>query len=490
MTGLIHILQNPVLILLAASGTFCGVYVGAIPGLSGTMAISLLVSFTYGWETENAVALMIGVFVGVVFGGSRSAILLNIPGAPAAVATGLDGYPLARKGKAGIAMGTTVIMSFIGTLFGTLILAFAAPLISKLSLAFKSIDYLLLAMIGLIMTGSIGRGQFRKSMIAALAGIMVGMIGMDPVTAVKRFTYGNPYFNGGVDFIVALIGLFGVSEALLQIIEGDKKNVMQKTGRIIPPWKGVVRHIPLALRCAVIGTLIGALPGAGGDIASIVSYNHAKRTVKKPETPFGEGAMEGLVAPETANNAAIGGALIPMLTLGIPGDAVTGVLIGALSIHGLRPGPGFLSESPDVFRLIIGCLLISSVFLLIFGLSGIRIFVKLTEIPKSVLIPIVIILSIIGSYTIRNNAYDIIWMFVFGVIGCLMKRNGYPVSPMVLGLILSDMFESNLLRWIKLNDLSAAQMIRSFFRSPISIVLLIIAVLSCVSVVRSAKDMQ
>ncbi len=475
LSYLLVIFREPMLLVMTAIGTCAGVYVGAIPGLSGTMAVSLLVSFTFGWETHMALAIMIGVFVGAVFGGSRSAILLNIPGAPAAVATALDGYQLAKKGRAGEAMGLATTQSFIGTILGVIVLCVSAPLVSKLALNFHSIDYLMLSLIGLMMVGSLGARSLKLGIIAGCIGIFLGTVGVDPQTAVRRFTFDIPYLNSGVDYVVAMIGLFGVSEALVQLTDIKTKPVKQKVDKILPSWAESAKYLPLTIRSAVIGVLVGALPGAGGDIAALLSYDNAKRTVKNPETPLGEGAVEGIIAPETANNAAIGGTFIPMLTLGIPGDAITAILISALTIHGLQPGPNLMSNTPDLFYLVVACLFVASFCLLLFGLTGIKIFTKIVEIPKEILMPMIIILSVIGSYAIRNSPYDIFWMFGFGLIGYFLKRNNYPVAPIILGVILTTLCENNYRRGVMLEG-SIHGMLLSVFNSPISIVLFVLLI--------------
>ena len=481
------IFREPLLILLVAAGTCAGVYVGAIPGLSGTMAVSLLVSFTYGWSTHAALAVMIGVYVGAVFGGSRSAILLNIPGAPAAVATSLDGYQLAKKGRAGEAMGMATTQSVIGTLLGVVALAVFAPVVAKLAMNFHSVDYLMLAIMGLMMVGSLASRSVMFGIIAAAIGIWLGTVGVDSQTAVKRFTFNIVYLNSGVDYVVAMIGLFGVSEALIQLTDMKSKPVKQKVDKIVPDWKDSLKHIPLTLKSSVIGVLVGALPGAGGDIAALLSYDQAKRSVKNPEVPFGQGAVEGVIAPESANNAAIGGAFIPMLTLGIPGDAVTAILISALTIQGLRPGPNLINNTPDLFWLIVACLFAASLFLLFFGLTGIKIFTKIVEIPKGILMPTIIILSVIGSYAIRNSLYDIYWMFGFGIIGYFLKRFDYPIAPIVLGVILTKLFEENYRRGVMLEG-SIHGMILSIFKSPISIVLFVLVIYLAVTQTKAYKN--
>lgn len=481
------VFREPMLILMVALGTCAGVYVGAIPGLSGTMAVSLLVSFTFGWETHTALAVMIGVFVGAVFGGSRSAILLNIPGAPAAVATSLDGYQLAKQGRAGEAMGIATTQSVIGTLLGVVVLATCAPLVASLAMNFHSVDYLMLAIMGLMMVGSLCARSVKFGLIAGAIGILLGCVGVDPQTAVKRFTFGIVYLNSGVDYVVAMIGLFGASEALVQLSDMQSTPVKQKIDKIIPSWSESLKHLPLTIRSAVIGVLVGALPGAGGDIAALLSYDQAKRSAKKTDIPFGEGNVEGIIAPETANNAAIGGAFIPMLTLGIPGDAVTAVIISALTIHGLRPGPNLITATPDLFWLIVACLFLASGFLLLFGLTGIRVFTKIVEVPKAILMPIIMILSVIGAYAIRNSVFDIFWMFGFGIIGYFLKRYNYPIAPIVLGIILTTLFESNYRRGVMLEG-SIHGMLASIFTSPISIVLFALIVILSVTQTRWYKD--
>lgn len=472
---------QPLLILLLALGTFLGIYVGAIPGLSATMAISLLVSLTFGWDSYSAIALMTGVFVGAVYGGSRSAILLNIPGAPAAVVTGLDGYPLAQKGEAGKTMFLAAFYSVIGTILGALALLFLAPAISGISMKFRSVDYLILAMIGLLTVGSVGCKSLRRGVFSACLGVLIGTVGIDALSSVKRFTFGITYLNSGVSFVVAMIGLFGASEVFVQLGNLSVTPVRQTVTRMKPTLKEFIHYLPLAIRSAVIGIFVGALPGAGGDIAALLSYDSARRTVRSPSAPFGSGAVEGVIAPETANNAAIGGAFVPMLTLGIPGDSVTAIYISALTLAGLTPGPGFLSSSQDIFLLVVMGLLLAAVFLMVFSLSGIRLFTKITQIPKTVLLPLILILSVIGAYAINNSVTDILWMFLFGILGYILKRAGYPVSPVVLGIVLEPLLENNLIRALKLNGNSAVRTFLSVFDSPISIILVTLLLLSLFS---------
>lgn len=443
LTNLSVAWTDPWLLFLTAAGTLSGIYVGAIPGLSVTMATSILISFTFKWPVNDALALIAGVFMGGVYGGSRTAILLNIPGAPSAIATAIEGYPMAKRGEAGDAIGLTTVMSVIGGFVGILALALFAPVISSFALMFNSRDYLLLGLIGILLVGTLSGESFAKGAFAGALGVLIGMVGLDPMTAEGRFTFGSVSMMGGIPYVAAMIGFFGVSEALVQLHQLDVKAVKQKVDRIVPKLKDVKRHLPLALRSSGIGTIIGALPGTGGDIAALLAYDHAKRSTKEPEVPFGSGCKEGLVAPEAANNAAVGGAYIPMLTLGIPGDAVTAVIIGALFIHGLKPGPLLLIETPHLFWFIVGTLILANCCLLLFGLTGIRIFSKIVECPKAVLIPLIIVLSAVGTYAIQNNPVHIYWMLLFGVIGYFMKTYGFQVGPVILGVILGPMMDSN-----------------------------------------------
>ena len=428
---------------LVAAGTFCGIYVGAIPGLSVTMAVSILISFTFSWDINPALALMAGIYMGGVYGGSRSAVLLNIPGAPAAIATSFDGYPLAKLGEAGTAIGLSTTASVIGGLLGIIALATAAPIISEYSLLFAPRDYFLLAVMGILLVGSLSGESLAKGVFAGALGVLLSMVGMDSFTGQGRFTFGSVYLMSGIHYVAIMIGLFGVSEALVQIHDIAIRPIKQNVKKIIPSWRLFFKHLPLIIKSALIGMWVGALPGTGGDIAALLAYGHARRSVKNPTRAFGQGAYEGVIAPETANNAAIGGAYIPMLTLGIPGDAVTAVLIGALFIHGLKPGPMLMIETPHLFWFTVGSLVLANIFLLIFGLSGIRIFTKLVEVRKGLLLPMIIIISVVGTYAINNSISDVYWMLGFGIFGYILKMYGFQVGPVILGVILGPLMEDN-----------------------------------------------
>ena len=469
------------LLFLVAAGVFFGIYVGAIPGLSVTMATALLLSLTYTWDTLDALALIVGIYVGGVYGGARSAVLLNIPGAPAAIATTFDGYPLAQRGEAGMVIGLATIVSVIGGLIGALFLTFATPFISNIAIDFSHTDFFLLSLLGLILIGTLSKGSFLKAVIVAFLGINIGLIGMDAITGTPRFTYGSTELLNGINIIVAILGLFGFAEVLYQLSLSSRFKIVKQVGKVIPSGKQILKFLPLTIRSSLIGVIVGALPGVGGEIAALLGYDHAKKTTKNPSRPFGEGAYEGVVGPETANNAAVGGALIPMLTLGIPGDAVTAVIIGAFIIHGLNPGPTLMFKSPELFYVIAGSLFLANVFLFIFGLTGIGVFKRIVSVPKGFLLPVITVLTVIGAYTINNSVTDIFWMLAFGVLGFLLRTFNISVAPLVLGIVLGPLIDKSF-RGAMIaanNDVSA--FLLSFVNSPISLILTIFLIVSVLS---------
>lgn len=463
--------SDPQLLMLTALGTLAGIYIGAIPGLSVTMAVSILVSFTFSWDVNQALALIVGIFIGGVYGGSRSAILLNIPGGPSSLATSFDGYPLAQRGEAGKAIGLSTVMSVVGGIVGAIMLATAAPVIGELALRFAPRDYFLVAFIGLLLVGSLAEGSLAKGIFAAGLGAVIGLVGMDPVTAEGRFTFGQVGLMGGIHYVVLMIGLFGVAEVFYQLHNLKTPVTRQVVDKIVPSMAMVIKFLPLSIRTSVIGVLVGVLPGVGGDIASLMAYDHAKRTVKNPTAPFGQGAYEGLVAPETANSAAVGGAYVPMLTLGMPGDAVTAVIIGALVIHGLNPGPMLMVENPHLFYFTVGNLLLANIFLLVFGLMGIKIFAKFVEMPKAVLLPLIFVLCVVGTYSINSSMTEVFWMLGFGLVGYLLKIFGFQAGPVILGAILAPMMDNSYRQAMSSAGDNPTELLLGLFSSPLSLIL-------------------
>ena len=462
-------------VLLAFLGAVAGLLVGAIPGLSVSMATALLVSITYTWETGDALATVMGVYVVGVFSGALSAILINIPGAPSSVVTTLDGFPMAKKGEAYKALKYAIVYSFIGTLFGLISLWVLAKPISNIALKFTPMDYFLLALFGLAMVGSLTSQSFIKGLISAMLGLTISMVGLDSVMGTPRMTFGIYELQAGINVVPALVGLFGFSEVLSVVFAGHTESDVASVEKTRIPLKDILKNWTRSLYYSAIGTFVGALPGAGGPVASFLAYGEAKRIVKKPSVPFGEGAVEGIIASESANNACIGGALIPMLTLAVPGDAVTAIILSVFYVHGLRPGPMFIKESPQMFHAIIAGGLLGCFFLLILGLFAAPKISRVISIPKRIMLPIIVVLCVTGAFACNNRLFDVGLMFFFGILGFFMRKRGYSVAPMTLGIVLGGMMDSNFRRAVSLAS-SEDNMLLALFGRPITVILLIFTV--------------
>ncbi|HCW26747.1 MAG TPA: C4-dicarboxylate ABC transporter permease, partial [Lachnoclostridium sp.] len=373
---------DPRFILMVLLGSVAGLFVGAIPGLSVSMATALLVSITYTWEHSDALAMIMGVYVVGVFSGAVSAILINIPGAPSSVVTTLDGYPMSKKGQSYKALFTATIYSFIGSLFGLLALGLLAEPVSRVAIKFTKMDYFLLALFGLATVGSVSTKNYAKGLISVMIGLVISMIGLDPLMGTKRLTFGIQNLTGGVSTVPALVGFFGFAEVLSVVYNMKQEQNVLAMEKTKVSLKEILKSWKLSLYTSTIGLLVGALPGAGGPVASFIAYNEAKRLVKDPEVPFGEGAVEGIVASESSNNACIGGALIPMLTLAVPGDAVTAIILSVFYVHGLQPGPLFITQNKESFYSIVVAGIIACFALLLLGLIVAPRICKVITIPK------------------------------------------------------------------------------------------------------------
>lgn len=473
-------------VLYVFIGAVAGTFVGAIPGLSVTMATALLVSITYSWDTTYALATIMGVYVVGVFSGAISAILINIPGAPSSVVTTLDGYPLAKKGEAYKALKYTVIYSFIGTVFGIVVLWLLAKPVTAIAIKFQPMDYFLLAFFGLATVGSLTSKSFSKGLISAVIGLILSMIGTDSVLGTPRMTFGIYKLQAGISTVPALVGLFGFSEVLSVVSGKELTAEILHMKKMVVKTKDVLKHFFYSLYYSTIGVLIGALPGAGGPVASFISYGQAEKLVKHPSAPFGEGAVEGIVASESSNNAVIGGALIPMLTLAIPGDATTAVMLSVFYIHGLRPGPTFLTTDADKFSTIIGASLIASLFLLIIGLVAGPYLSKVIGVPKRIMMPIVTVLCVIGAYACNSRLFDVGVMFFFGLLGFALRKRGYSVAPVTLALVLGGMMDSNFRRAVSL-AVSEDNFLAAMFGRPITLALLAVTMISLASNIPAVK---
>lgn len=473
-------------VLLVFAGSLAGLFVGAIPGLSVSMATALLVSITYTWQTTDALATVMGVYVVGVFSGALSAILINIPGAPSSVVTTLDGFPLANRGEAYKALKYAIIYSFIGTLIGFVVLAVLAKPISMVALKFTPMDYFLLALFGLSTVGSLTTKSFSKGLISAALGLLFSLVGIDPVLGTTRLTFGVEGLNAGINIVPALVGLFGFAE-VLSVISGSSMDAeVSKVVKTVVRTKDVLKHFFHSLYYSTIGTLVGALPGAGGPVAAFLAYSEAKRIVKKPSRPFGEGAVEGIVASEAANNACIGGALIPLLTLAIPGDAVTAIILSVFYVHGLKPGPMFIRTNPEMFHAILAGGFIGSIFLLLLGFLAAPRISKIIAVPKRILLPLVTVLCVIGAFAVNNRMFDVGLMFFFGVLGFLMRKREYSVAPMTLAIVLGGMMDSNFRRAISLAS-SEEHFYAALFGRPLTLVLTTLTLLTLLSNIDGVK---
>lgn len=469
--------SDPMFLLFVLAGSVAGLFVGAIPGLSVTTAAALIVSISYSWSAQYAVAAIMGVYVVGVFSGAVSAILLNIPGAPSAVATGFDGYPLARQGRARDAIRYAAVYSFVGSVFGFAVLWLVRKPVSAVALDFHPMDYFLLGLFGLTAVSLLSGKAPLKGFVAAIIGIVLSTVGLDPVLGTPRLTFGIRALQSGVSVVPVLIGIFGFSEILWSISSsGEKEEAV--IGEAKPEkLTRVLRFLPRSLYYSAIGALIGALPGTGSPIAALVAYGEAKRTVRHPTVPFGEGAVEGIVASESANNACIGGALIPMLTLAVPGDAVTAVMLSVFTIHGLRPGPLFLTENPQMFSAIMASGVIGCVCLLLLGLFAAPHLSRVLSVPKRFLLPAVGLLCAAGAFAYNNRVFDVLVMLASGALGFLMRKRGYPAAPLILGLVLGGMMNTNFRRAVALAA-ADADPFRALFLRPITLVLIAVIALT------------
>ena len=469
-------------LLISAAGVMVGNIFGALPGLTAAMGIAILLPLTFGMEPASALILMGAIFAGAMWGGSVSAILINTPGTPSAAATVLDGYPMAKKGRAADALRESVWSSFIGGILGVLALHLFAPPLAQISLWFGPPEYFLLALFGMTIIAALSEKALVKGFLAGFLGLLIGTIGMDPLLGVPRFTFGVVNLVDGIELVPALIGLFSIPETFEMIRSYIKKDTERipflKNLRLgFPPLSHTVRMMPTYLRSSIIGIIIGILPGAGGSIASFMAYNEERRASKHPEL-FGTGVIEGVAAPEAANNALCGGALIPMLTLGIPGDSVAAIIMGGLMVHGLLPGAELFTKHANVTYTFIIALYMANVFMLLFGLYMAPFFTIVTDTPKHILAAGVILLTTIGSYAIRENIFDVYVMLSFGILGYLMKAHGFDLTPVVLGIILGPMMEKGLYGTLAISE--GENVVFFILSRPICIILFLLTAFSLI----------
>lgn len=468
-----YILQPKVLLLMLA-GSAGGIMIGAMPGLTSVMGVTLLLPFTFGMDAGAGIAMLLAISFGAIYGGSITAILIHTPGTPASAATMLDGCKFAERGEGGRAIGISTTSSWIGGTISAIILIILAPQLAKLALKFSAPEYCTLALFGLTVIASISGKNMLKGIIAGLVGLLISTIGLDPMTGFSRYSFGVVNLYNGFQVVALMIAFFAVADLFKNFHTGVSQNVVkQKVDRVLPSKEDMREALPVSIRSAIIGTFIGIIPAAGADIAAFVSYDVAKKLSKHPEK-FGTGCVEGVAAPEAGNNGDTSGALVPMLTLGVPGDATAAVLIGALTLHGLQPGPLLFTDHADVVHQIFASSLVANLLFLILGLAAIRLFVKVIQIKPYILTPIIFILCIMGSYALRNNMFDVLSMLCFAVVGYFFLYMEIPIAPIVLALILGPMLESNLRRSLLMSQGSWT----IFFTRPLSVFFLLLAVVS------------
>ncbi len=468
---LLQILSDPMALGLSVIGVLLGVLLGALPGISSTMSLAVLLPISFTMTPAHGMMFLIGVFSASVYGGSISAILINIPGTPGAIVTQMDGYPMARKGRAGEALTYALVASTFGGLFGWMLLMAIAPVVARAALEFRSPEYAAVTVFGLTMLAYASPGSTFKGLVAALLGILCALVGFDDITDVGRFDFGNPGLQSGIQLVPMAVGIFGLAEVLRNIEPGGAKiEAIKKLNRLIPPWREMRPLWPMAVRGSIIGAIVGAVPAAGSAIGVAVAYAQEKRMSKTPER-YGTGIPEGVVAPEASNNACVGGALIPMMTLGIPGDTMTAVLIGALLIHGLRPGPALFTERLDFVASVYVALALAIILTAIFGFILIRWIARILNTPKNALMAAIAVLCVVGSYAVRNSEFDVMVMIFFGAVGYLMQRVGIPVAPVAFGLILGPLLEENVRRSLIVDGSWWV-----FLERPISLILLLLSV--------------
>ena len=466
-------LATPLNLLLLLVSTCGGILIGALPGLSATMGIALLAGLTYTMNQDMALIVLLGIYVGGIYGGSISATLIGIPGNGSAAATTLDGYPLAKRGLGREALSTVTVASFIGTLIGMVFLAFLTPALQDLSLMFASHEYALLAIFGVTICGTLTtEGSPLKGWIAGFFGLALSCVGYEQLFSVPRFTFNNVALYSGIAFVPAMIGLFGlpnIFDNLSKNTSADSVDVSSEKKMDIGVIGMVRNNLSNIIRSGILGTSIGAIPGVGEDVAAWLSYDTAKRSSKHPEE-FGKGSFEGIIASETANNAAIGGALIPMLSLAIPGSPPSAVLLGALQLHGIRPGPMLTFDQPDFIPYMAALMLLASFMMRFSGWGICQIAPKILRVPFFILMPVVGVLSIIGAYALNVNMFDLTIMFIFGIIGYIFMKLQIPAAPIVLGLILGGMADSNFRRALQASQGGFTP----FVTRPLSIIVLLL----------------
>ena len=474
-------------VLALVAGTVGGMVIGALPGFSAAMGVSLLIPITYGMNPVAALTMLVAMYTSAIYGGSITAILCHTPGTPASAATAIDGYQLTKKGRGMEAMGVATFGSALGGTVSAIAMLLIAPALGAFSLKFSVLEYFLLAVFGLTVIASLAGDSVIKGLFSGVMGLALGCVGLDAITGVPRMTLGVIQLEDGINFVPALIGLFSISQVMSlawDVYHGKKGSVIEdqenlKKSRRLPPWKEMKTLFPTMGRCSIVGTIVGIVPAAGAGVSSWICYSLGKRFSKHPEE-FGHGALEGVASCETGNNAATGGALIPLITLGLPGSSVAAILLGGMMIHGLTPGASMFTEhAPTTYAIMIG-FLIANILMGVIGMFAAKYIARVSTVPMGLLGPVIVALATAGTFAIRNNMFDVYVMLAFGLIGFVLKKCGVAAPPMILGMVLSEICENNWRRAVILANAKGG-MLQYFMGRPIAIVLAILIVISLFS---------
>lgn len=490
MEGLLYLLDallgmlNPLSLFHIFWATLLGIAIGMLPGLTATLGLTLMTTLTLGMKPDSAILVLICMYVGAIYGGSRSAILLNIPGTPASAATSLDGFPLAQAGMAGKAMGIATAGSVLGTIIGMICLAIFAPLLGELALKFQSYEFFWLALFGVIIAGRLTSLEDPiKGWIAGFFGLLVAMVGQDTLTGYSRFSYQSEELTGGFSLLAVMVGVFGLAE-ILQVMKTPAYSITKAASdSVIPKFHEVFRYWKTIIRSGLTGTFTGLIPGVGEDMGAWVSYALAKNTSQDKEQ-FGKGSIEGLMAAETGNSAAVPGSIIPVLTLAVPGSAPAAVLLAALYIHGVQPGPMIMETSPEYVFRIVAMVFMASLAILALGLLLTRPMIHVLRVPRDRLMPVIVVLCTVGAFAVASRVFDMHVMLIFGVIGFILREMKYPMAPLILGVVLGPLLDENLRRSLNLSDGN----LTPFFTRPISLILCAAVVITILVGIKPVAD--
>lgn len=475
-------LMTPSVILFLFLGVLIGTMIGALPGLSATMGIAIMTPITFWFDPADGFAMLMGLWNSAIFAGGITAILINTPGTPASITQSMDGYALYKQGKGGLALGINVIFSFMGGIISCAALILFAQPIANFTVKFNAAEYFMLAAFGLSMMVAVSGGDVLKGLILGVLGILLSTIGLDPILAIKRFTFNNVNLLAGISFIPVMIGMFGIAEVLYQIFtrnrEQEAKDIEARKvnlalGKVLPSKEEMKALTPRCLITSVVATIIGAIPAAGGDISAVICWGNGKKFSKHPEE-YGNGSIEGLAISSAANNGVIGGAMTTMMTLGIPGDAVTAILIGSLTMYGMQPGIKMFTENAKFTTQIMSLMVLANVAFLILGLLTAKVSAKVLNVAQPTVWAAVTILCVVGSYALNNNYFDVLVMFAAAILGFFFKVLNFPTGPLVLGLLLGSMLESNMRRALVMSNGAYS----TFVTRPVSCVLLIFVIIT------------